>query len=208
MDLPQAPALFSETQIVCNSIKCMENIQSQTTINGSASTNISINALESQRCSILYIDDFQATPVQSRRKRSSSQDYTYGFAPKLYERIEEFFDGEGLHIISPPSGNSKKQTTLKECPDFQRLKSFSGNSVTSTQDSESNEDKTLVNMAMPTFLIKRTLSAIDTSESTKNALSGLLISRGIRSCVTSPPLRPGSLMIKSVKKGSFNKEEP
>jgi len=206
MDLPQAPASLTEVQFIVNSTQNIESILSETHTNINVNTNLSLNGGNS----VLYIDDIQETTpvVQPKRKRSSSEDYTYGFSQKLYERVEEFLDFEGLHIISPQARDSNKQTTLKECPDLQRFKSFSGNSVTSTQDSEATEEKSLANVAMPTFLIKRTLSAIDTSESTKKALSGLLISRGIRSCVTSPPLRPGSLTIKSVKKGSFNNEEP
>jgi hypothetical protein len=99
------------------------------------------------------------TPVRSQRKRSYSDEMIIGFE-NVYDRIENFLDKEGLHVVSPSP--ILKCKTLKPC-----LKMSEITNLTQSAKLQSTNNKAKVSMpvcpalktALPTFMVKRTASS-------------------------------------------------
>lgn len=142
--------------------------------------------------SITY--DFPDTSNQ-RRPSLSEEDISSNYIQKAYDAIDVFFDQEGLHIIGPCTSNSTKTTTLKTCPDFEKIKCFKGNSVASTEASECLQDKDLKNVAMPNFLLKRAMS----SGTNDKAPKGLAMRRTANSTMNIQVERPKAILIQPLK---------
>jgi len=145
--------------------------------------------------SLLMVEDDDRSP-ELKAFKAESEDITDPFPEKLYAGIEEFLDKEDLHIICPKSYNTNKSNTkLKACPNLQRLNSSSINLMTSTQDSDSSfSEKDFTNVAMPSFLLRRTISASNSDKTFVSGLSELLAGRSTRPSLTSPPSLPMTLI--------------
>lgn len=122
------------------------------------------------------------------------------FSQQFYDRIEEFLDNEKLHITCPQTPHSVKPTKLKMCPNLQRLRSLCESSVpssASTNDgSSSMKDEDFKDMAMPSFLLKRTMSSNCINVPNRPAIGNLMVKRGVHSDISIP--RSRFLLMKSL----------
>jgi len=99
------------------------------------------------------------TPVRSLRKRSYSDEMILGF-DCIYDRIENFLDKEGLHVISPSP--ILKYKTLKPCVKMSEI-----TNMTQSAKLPSINNKATISMpicpvlktALPAFMVKRTSSS-------------------------------------------------
>jgi len=95
---------------------------------------------------------------EKRRARGSSEDFVPVFSQTMYDRIDEFLDSEGLHIVSPsPIVQRKSNVKLIRfgtTPEFD-MSSVKDRSPAATTDSDSES----LPPALPSILARRTLSA-------------------------------------------------
>lgn len=161
-------------------------------------SSIEINSTGCSHASTAYSTsityDFPDPSTQPRQS-FSEEEITSEYIQKAYDNIEAFFDQEGLHIIGPCTSNSAKTTTLKVCPDFEKIKCFKGNSVGTTDTSECLQGKDIKNVAMPSFLLKRAMSSTVNDKAGKGSVQGLAGRRAANSTMNIQVERPKATLI-------------
>lgn len=137
--------LNSEISLSCAKVRIVINLPLED-CNDDVSTTTSSNL-----CSQTF-----EIPDKIPRKRSTSNDFTSNF-DKIYNNVESYLDGEGLHITSPSPVVRCK--ILKPCMKMSELCVLTKNNTNGQNSPCLSAGPMMSKSAMPSFMMKRTASS-------------------------------------------------